>query len=288
MPEKTAISWTDSTWNPVHGCSKVSAGCLHCYAETISLRYGHTSKPWATRHAAENVTEQPHKLSEPLRWKEPRRVFVNSMSDLFHDNIGLDYIRRVFAVMHKADHHRFQILTKRAERLAEVAPLLHWPHNVWMGVSVEDARATHRIDLLRTVPAHVRFISFEPLIGPIENPDLSGIQWAIVGGESGDARREMDHAWARMIRDACLRQQVAFFFKQSSDRYTERGVALLHEDGSYWIWQQFPDHVKQPVPVPVQIDGRDLAQWLPPQGRDPFHSTPAQAARTQRDLFQSR
>lgn len=286
MPEKTAISWTDSTWNPVHGCSKVSSGCKNCYAELISLRYGHTKEPWTQKNVVENVSMQPHKLSEPLKWKSPRRVFVNSMSDLFHENVPLNYIRRVFAVMHEAHWHRFQILTKRAERLAELAPSLSWPYNVWMGVSIEDARNMGRLDYLRTVPARVRFVSFEPLIGPIENPDLSGIHWAIVGGESGDNRRDMPHEWARMIRDACVEQSVAYYFKQSSDRYTERGVALEHKDGTYWIWQQMPGHLISPVQVPAQIDGRDLSKWLSSQDQDLFRNSPVQSAHKQLTMFQ--
>jgi protein gp37 len=227
--QESNIAWTDRTWNPTHGCSKVSAGCENCYAERISRQYGHTEHEWTNEHAAENVSERPDKLEEPYAIDEPARVFVNSMSDLFHSEISADYIREVFAVMRNCPHVIFQILTKRPGRAAHMA--LDWPPNVWMGTSVEDSRVADRIELLRPCDAETLFISFEPLIGPVGDVDLSGIDWAIVGGESGpDAdRREMEHAWARDIRRQCERNDVAFFFKQSSARQPERGTQLTVE-----------------------------------------------------------
>lgn len=258
----TAIAWTSETWNPVHGCSRVSEGCRHCYAETLSLRYGHTKKPWTFGNSKENVTLKPHKLKEPYSHKRPQRFFVNSMSDLFHEEIPVHYLHKVFDVMNDLPRHRFQILTKRAERLVDLAHHFEWTPNIWMGVTVENERSTFRIDLLRRVPAHVRFISFEPLITEIPNPDLSDIHWAIAGGESGKGHRPMPHAWARTIRDACLEQRTAFFFKQSAGYRTELDVALQHEDGTYWLWQQFPDHVRKPLQVPRQINGSELGLYI--------------------------
>ena len=267
MPEKTAISWTDATWNPVHGCSRVSEGCRFCYAETLSRRYGHTPKPWTFGNASENVLLKPHKLREPYAWKEPKRVFVNSMSDLFHEQIPDEYIARVFAVMTDLPRHRFQILTKRPARAAAwPGP---WPENIWMGTSVADRKSLRFLDDLRPCPARTLFLSFEPLIEDLGSPDLSGFHWAIAGGESGShlsdpkwTHRHMDHAWARSIRDACQRDGVAFFFKQSSGHRTELGVALEHRDGTFWIWQQYPGIRRMPVRVPHQINGSDLGRYI--------------------------
>ncbi len=173
MSDRTAIEWTEATWNPVAGCSKVSPGCAHCYAERLSLRFGRSRKPWLPKHAAENVVLHEERLSQPLRWKRPRLVFVNSMSDLFHELVPLDFIKRVFAVMIEAEGHTFQVLTKRHERMEELAPKLPWPPNIWMGVSIENNRWALRADYLRRVPAAVRFISAEPLLGPLDALDLS-------------------------------------------------------------------------------------------------------------------
>lgn len=267
MPEKTAISWTDSTWNPTHGCSRVSDGCRFCYAETLSLRYGHTKAPWSHGNAPDNFMLKPHKLREPYGWKEPRRVFVNSMSDLFHEEMPADYLREIFAVMADLPRHRFQVLTKRPERAAEWAG--PWPENVWMGATVENRKALGRIDAIRSCGAAVKFLSVEPLIEDIGAPDVRGIDWVIAGGESGTHLKEttwrhrwMDHAWARNIRDACVRDSVAYFFKQSSGMRTELGVALEHEDGSFWIWQQYPGVLRPPVEVPHQINGRELGLYV--------------------------
>lgn len=236
--QESNIAWTDRTWNPTHGCSKVSSGCSNCYAERISRQYDHTEYEWTNEHATENVSERPGKLEEPYTLTEPSRIFVNSMSDLFHSQISEDYIRDVFAVMRNCPEHVFQILTKRPGRAAHMT--LQWPENVWMGTSVEDERVVPRIDMLRDVDAHTRFISFEPLIGPVGEVDLSGIDWAIVGGESGpdDVRREMDHEWARDIYRQCKEQDTAFFFKQSSARQPERGTALTVLNEEHGIYEQ--------------------------------------------------
>jgi protein gp37 len=245
--QKTIIAWTDTTWNPTFGCSKISEGCRHCYAATIALRYGHSDKEWIAKNAAENVVLKPHKLREPYKLKEPSKVFVNSMSDLFHEQIPDEYIRKVFDVMYDLPQHTFQILTKRPERAAQWD--YKWQFNMWLGTSVEDARVKHRIDTIKDSKALIKFISFEPLIGDMGEMDLTGIQWAIVGGESGQGYREMQHEWARDIRDTCLRDDVAFFFKQSSHFFTERGTGLLHEDGRFYKWLQFPFNQMPPVVV---------------------------------------
>lgn len=236
--QTSIISWTKHTWNPVHGCSKVSAGCKNCYAEAISLRYGITDQPWTKQNESKNVLLKAHKLREPFSIKEPSFVFVNSMSDLFHSLIPNDYRRQIFDVMNKCSQHVFQVLTKRPEELVKWD--YGWSENIWMGVSVENKKATERIDLLRQSAAKLKWISFEPLLEDVGTLNLTGIDWAVVGGESGQSFREMDHAWARSIRDQCVEQGVAFFFKQSSHRFTERGTSLIESDGRKTIWQQFP------------------------------------------------
>lgn len=222
MSATSSIEWTESTWNPVRGCSRVSPGCEHCYAQRMAHRFG------APGGAYEGLTRLSRKgpqwtgriklvheaLDEPLRWRRPRLVFVNSMSDLFHERVPLDFIRSVFETMQQAHWHTFQVLTKRSERLAEIAHVLTWPKNVWMGVSVECERYLSRVDDLRKVPANVRFLSLEPLIGPLPNLDLEGIHWVIVGGESGPGARPMEESWVRDIQAKCERASVPFFFKQ--------------------------------------------------------------------------
>jgi protein gp37 len=214
VADKTGIEWTEATWNPVTGCSKVSPGCAHCYAERLSLRFGHSRKPWLPEHEAENVVLHPERLEQPLRWRRPRVIFVNSMSDLFHERVPLSFVRRVFDVMAEGERHVFQILTKRHHRLVALAPHLEWPSNVWIGVSIENRRWAERADYLRRVPAAVRFISAEPLLGPLEGLDLTGIDWLIAGGESGPGHRPVRAEWIRELRDACQREGVSFFFKQ--------------------------------------------------------------------------
>jgi protein gp37 len=227
VADKSAIEWTEATWNPVTGCSKVSPGCAHCYAERLSLRFGHTRKPWVTKHEAENVALHPERLDQPRRWRKPRVIFVNSMSDLFHERVPLSFVQDVFEVMGETERHTFQILTKRAERLAELAPSLPWPENVWMGVSVENMRWAVRADYLRTVPAAVRFISAEPLLGPLDTLDLDGIDWLIAGGESGPRHRPMQDEWVRTLRDRCEAEGVSFFFKQWGGRSSKAGGRTL-------------------------------------------------------------
>jgi protein gp37 len=212
MADGSTIEWTDATWNPVRGCTKVSPGCKHCYAETLAERFrGVPGHPFEHGFDLQLI---PSALELPLRWRASRRIFVNSMSDLFHDDVPATYIRRVFGVMKRAPHHQYQVLTKRSERMARLAANIEIPPQVWMGVSVENQKYTTRIDDLRRVEASVRFLSVEPLLGPIEDLDLTGIHWVIVGGESGHGARPMDPAWVRSIRDQCVASNVKFFFKQ--------------------------------------------------------------------------
>jgi protein gp37 len=230
MGDKSAIEWTDATWNPVTGCTKISPGCKHCYAERLAVRLRAMGNP--RYQNGFRVTLHPDQVTLPLRWSEPRRIFVNSMSDLFHAAVPEPFIRRVFDVMAEADRHVFQVLTKRAARLAELAPRLPWPPNVWQGVSVEGARYTSRIAHLRTVPAVVRFLSVEPLLGLIPALPLDGIHWVIVGGESGPRHRPVDPAWVQAIRDQCILAGVPFFFKQWGGRTPKSGGRQL--DGRTW------------------------------------------------------
>lgn len=212
MATRSNIEWTEMTWNPVTGCTKISQGCKNCYAERMAKRL----KAMGSARYSDGfrVTLHPDLLDAPRRWRQPRTVFVNSMSDLFHEDIPGSHIERVFETMAACPQHTFQVLTKRAERLAELAADLVWPANVWMGVSVEDARVIERIDYLRTVPAKVRFLSLEPLIGPLENLQLDGISWVIVGGESGPRARPMKPEWVKSILRQCRAARTAFFFKQ--------------------------------------------------------------------------
>lgn len=239
---ETIISWTKRTWNPVHGCSRVSEGCRNCYAEAISQRYGYTTKPWTRANEKFNVRLQAHKLKEPYRLTEPSLIFVNSMSDLFHPVIPDEYRRRIFDVMNDLPQHTFQILTKRPELAAEWH--YGWSTNVWMGVSVENRKALGRIDLLRRCEAKLKWVSFEPLLEDLGRINFAGISWCVVGGESGPAYRRMDHAWARAIRDQAVSAGVAFFFKQSAALVTERGTELVEADGSRSVWRQMPGRLQ--------------------------------------------
>ena len=230
MSEHTRIEWTDSTWNPVRGCTKISSGCAFCYAEAFAERWrGIKGHPYEQGFDLRLV---PEKLEEPLRWRRPRRVFVNSMSDLYHEEVPFEFIRKVFHVMEQAHRHNFQILTKRSGRLAELAPRLPWPRNVWQGVTVESEAYVHRIDELRRVPAAVRFLSLEPLLTAIPHLPLEGIDWVIVGGESGPWHRPVEAVWVREIRDQCIEARVAFFFKQWGGRTPKARGRLL--DGREW------------------------------------------------------
>jgi protein gp37 len=212
MADHSHIEWTQATWNPVTGCTKISAGCKHCYAERLAFRLqAMGNKRYENGF---QITLHDDIVDLPKSWRAPRMIFVNSMSDLFHRDVPLEFIRRVFDSMQACPHHTFQILTKRSERLRELAPMLEWPANVWMGVSVEDSRVLSRIDELREVPARIRFLSCEPLIGPLVRIDLSGIHWVIVGGESGPHARPMEGEWVREIFRACRKHDVPFFFKQ--------------------------------------------------------------------------
>jgi len=212
MAANSSIEWTEATWNPVTGCTKISPGCKNCYAEKMAKRL----KAMGQRNYKNGfkLTLQPHMLEVPLRWKKPQTIFVNSMSDLFHKDVPLEYIQEVFYVMKRAHWHRFQVLTKRADRLEEIAPFLAWPPNIWMGVSVESQDHVSRIDHLRRTDAQTKFLSLEPLLGSLENLDLSGIDWAIVGGESGFKARPMPADWVNGIKDQWVDAGMAFFFKQ--------------------------------------------------------------------------
>lgn len=212
MSDNSTIEWTEATWNPVTGCTKVSPGCAHCYAETFAERFrGVLGHPY--EHGFD-LQLRPERLTLPSTWKRPRRIFVNSMSDLFHPQVPDEYISDVFNAMRDADQHIYQVLTKRPERAASLAPnLAPWPGHVWMGTSVENQHWTTRIDALRQVPAAIRFLSCEPLLGPLAL-SLQGIHWVIVGGESGPKARPMKPEWAESIRDQCADADVAFFFKQ--------------------------------------------------------------------------
>lgn len=239
MPtDHTGIEWTEATWNPVTGCSKVSPGCAHCYAESISLRFGWSRRPWTPANAEANVVLHPERLNQPRRWRRPRTIFVNSMSDLFHENVPFGFIEEVFSVMAECERHVFQVLTKRAERLAELAPDLDWPANVWIGTSIENNRWVGRADQLRGVLAAVRFVSAEPLLGPLDRLDLGRIDWLIVGGESGHRHRPIREEWVRDLRDRCLEAGVAFFLKQWGGRTPKAGGRLL--DGREWSQMPCP------------------------------------------------
>lgn len=264
--DRSGIEWTDATWNPTTGCSRVSEGCRHCYAEALSHRFGVTVNPWTRPHAAENVRLHPERLDQPLRWRRPRRVFVDSMSDLFHDLVPDPFIDRVFAVMAMCPQHTFQVLTKRPRRMArhlgDLASSVGTRPNVWLGTSVEDQRAAdERIPPLLATPAAVRFLSCEPLLGPLDLtgwlgacpacggagcPDGwgfgrrcrgRGLDWVIAGGESGPEHRPLDLDWARSLRDQCGAAGAPFFFKQIGGRTSKAGGRLL--DGR--TWDEFPE-----------------------------------------------
>lgn len=248
----TGISWTEETWNPLAGCTKVSEGCKNCYAMRDAYRLSHAVHP-KTQAAYEGLTVMqsgkpqwtnwlrmlPERLDQPLRWKRPRRIFVNSMSDLMHEGVPLSFIQEVFQVMRQAHWHQFQVLTKRSARLAEIGEELIWSPNIWMGVSVENREYAYRIDDLRSVPARVRFVSAEPLLGPLPRLNLSGIHWVIVGAESGPGARPMECDWAREIKNECVAQSVAFFMKQKATP-DGRKIHLPEVDGKQWTEYPVP------------------------------------------------
>lgn len=226
----SAIEWTDATWNPVTGCTKLSPGCKHCYAERMARRLKAMGQP---RYAdGFKVTLQPDVLELPLRWRLPRTIFVNSMSDLFHKDVPDDYILKCFLVMERAAQHVFQVLTKRPERVAEMAKNLPWRSNIWIGTSIENQDYVWRAAALDAVPASVRFLSIEPLLGPVEDLPLENIRWVIVGGESGPGARPMKEEWVTRIRDECERAGVHFFFKQWGGVQKGRAGRLL--EGREW------------------------------------------------------
>ncbi|MCK4752613.1 MAG: phage Gp37/Gp68 family protein [Planctomycetes bacterium] len=212
MAQNSKIEWTQCTWNPVTGCTKISLGCKNCYAERMAMRLKAMGQP--NYRNGFRVTKHPHVLETPLRWKQPRTIFVNSMSDLFHKDVTFDFISKVFDVMCQASRHQYQVLTKRSNRLLKLSSRLPWPANVCMGVTVEHADYISRIDDLRQTDAATKFLSLEPLLGPIPNIDLNGIDWVIVGGESGPGARPIRPEWVVDIKDQCVDSGVPFFFKQ--------------------------------------------------------------------------
>lgn len=230
MSLSSPIEWTQATWNPVTGCTKVSPGCKHCYAERLTKRLKAMGQP--NYQNGFEVTTHAGMLDVPLRWKKPQMIFVNSMSDLFHPDVPIDFIKRVFDLMGQAHWHRFQVLTKRSDRLRELAEHLPWHPNIWMGVSVETEDYIHRIDDLRVIPSKIRFLSLEPLLGPLPDLNLVGIHWVIVGGESGPGARPMDSEWVLDIRDRCQDSGVPFFFKQWGGINKKKAGRLL--DGRTW------------------------------------------------------
>jgi protein gp37 len=239
MANNSQIEWTEATWNPVTGCSKISSGCKHCYAARMANRL--QAMGVANYRNGFEVTTHEHVLSLPLTWRKPRTIFVNSMSDLFHKEVPLSFIKKVFEVMNAASQHSFQVLTKRADRVAELSPHLPWSQNIWMGVSVEDSDFTFRIDLLRKTGARVKFLSIEPLLGPIKKMDLRDIDWVIVGGESGPGARPMNKEWVLDIRNQCSKAGVPFFFKQWGGVFKKHHGREL--DGRTW------DEMPRAIPV---------------------------------------
>lgn len=241
MGSSTGIGWTNATWNVVTGCDRVSEGCTNCYALTLakrlqamgSKRYARDGDP-RTSGPGFGVTLHRDLLDQPRHWRKPRMIFVNSMSDLFHAKVPLEFIQRVFDIIEETPQHTYQVLTKRSLRAARLAPKLTWPENLWLGVSVENEDVLYRVDHLRRIPAHVRFLSCEPLLGPLPNLDLTGVGWVIAGGESGPRHRPVEADWVRGIRDLCGRASVPFFFKQwGGPRPTSNGNVLdgvTHEE----------------------------------------------------------
>jgi protein gp37 len=235
MATNSSIEWTESTWNPLTGCTKISPGCQHCYAERMALRLQAMGQPNYSNGF--KLTMHAQAIELPLRWKKPQTIFVNSMSDLFHKSVPVDFVLRTFDVMQRADWHQYQILTKRSERLLELSPLLPWMPHMWMGVSVENEKYTFRIDHLRKTAAKVKFLSLEPLLGPLPDLDLEGMHWVIVGGESGPGARRMDPEWVTGIRDQCAKSNVPFFFKQWGGVNKKKSGREL--EGR--TWDQMPD-----------------------------------------------
>ena len=228
------IEWTETTWNPITGCTKISPGCKNCYAERMAYRLKAMGSP-SYKNGFE-LTCHPDLIHTPLKWKKNKIIFVNSMSDLFHNDVPLNFIKKIFETMLAASHHQFQILTKRAERLYEINDSLIWPKNVWMGVSVENSDYINRINFLRQTNAAIKFLSIEPLLGPLPNVDLRGIDWVIVGGESGPGSRPMKEEWVMEIKNECLKNKIPFFFKQWGGVNKKKTGRLLNGK----LWDQMP------------------------------------------------
>lgn len=234
MSLSSKIEWTEATWNPVTGCTKVSEGCRYCYAEKLALRLKAMNNPRYLNGF--DIALHDDALGDPLKWHKSKMIFVNSMSDLFHEKIPISFIEKVFKIIRISNHHIFQILTKRSERLLELAPLLNWPENLWMGVTVEMSEFTYRISHLKQTPAKIKFISFEPLLDNINKLDLKGIDWVIVGGESGPKSRIIRKEWVINIKDRAIDNEVPFFFKQWGGKNKKKAGRLL--DGK--TWNQIP------------------------------------------------
>ena len=258
MSDKSAIEWTDATWNPVTGCTQVSPGCDHCYALTFAERF--RGVPGHPYEQGFDMRLWPERLALPLSWTKPRRIFVNSMSDLFHQDIPTEYIAAVFETMANADWHVFQVLTKRPGRLRRIADQLPWRRTVWAGVSIETNKFVCRANYLKEVPAAVRFISAEPLLGPLDELDLAGIDWLISGGESGVGHRSIDEAWVRDLRDRCAEAGAAFFHKQWGGRWPKKGGREL--DGQ--TYDEWPEPVSgRWSPGPALAAAEPLAALRP-------------------------
>jgi protein gp37 len=261
VAQNSSIEWTDSTWNPVTGCTKISPGCKHCYAETFAERW--RGVPGHPYEQGFDLRMWPERLHLPLSWKKPRMIFVNSMSDLFHEAVPAAFISKIFRTMQEAYWHTFQILTKRGDRLAALSGRFPWPINVWMGVSVESPRYAHRIEHLRSVQAAVRFLSIEPLLSPIRSLPLADIDWVIVGGESGPGARPMSPDWVRDIRDSCGAKGVPFFFKQWGGTRKKRTGRIL--DGRTWDEMPTPVLRWQPSGSPKFADSGTMALSVTPK-----------------------
>lgn len=260
MATNSSIEWTEATWNPVVGCNVISPGCTNCYAMRMARRLEAMGQPkyiGTTRMSGGRpkwngvIRVDKDSLKLPATWRAGRMIFVNSMSDLFHDEVPLDFVQQVFQAMTSTPQHTYQILTKRAERLEELAPKLDWPHNVWMGVSVENADYLYRIDHLRRTKAAIKFLSLEPLLGPLEAMNLMGVDWVIAGGESGPSARPMDPSWVRSIRDQCMSAEVAFHFKQWGGVNKKKTGRTL--DGQ--TWDEFPEKPLQNGAVLAAVNG---------------------------------
>lgn len=244
MANNSSIEWTGSTWNPLTGCTKISPGCKHCYAERMALRLQAMGQPHYVNGFQLSLHEDALEL--PLRWKKPQTIFVNSMSDLFHKDVATSFIRRIFEVMTRAHWHRFQVLTKRSDRLMELSPQLPWTANIWMGVSVENQEYAFRIDHLACTGAAVKFLSLEPLLGPLSRLNLRSIDWVIVGGESGPGARPVDSDWVIDIRDQCRKAEVPFFFKQWGGVHKKKAGRTL--EGR--TWDEMPEN-REPALAPA-------------------------------------